>query len=246
MYKFVLILSVLINAVWLQGQENSLKKAKRIKPPFTIFTRSLSLPCRIKPFSYKHGLQLQMVSLPKDWLETSLNMPFLGYIGHFELPLGFSAEASVHSLIVANQIRVGPRWTYELGRFHVNAGIDVEYDLGWLNIQGFDNTTLQTWQFQPLVTVGTHFDNMAFSAQGRLNYISNYIFNSGDTQYTQSRDINNGFSVGLFMEQRLIKRKVLGLGVVFNYLGFHILGWPSFYNMKTKFFIPQVNITYTL
>ena len=246
MHKFIFILSVLMMPFLSQGQENTLKKAKRIKPPFTIFTRSLNLPCRVKPFSYKHGLQLQMVSLPKDWLESSLNIPFLGYISRFELPLGFSVEASVHSLIIANQARIGPRWTYELGRLHVSAGIDLEYDLGWLNIQGFDNTTLQTWQFQPLVNVGTHFDNMAFSAQARLNYISNYIFSSGDTKYTQSRDINNGFSIGLFMEQRLIKRKVLGLGVVFNYLGFHVLGWPSFYNMKTKFFIPQVNITYTL
>lgn len=209
---------------------------------FNIHEHTMALPTPGKPFSFKHQINIELVSLPKEWLESSVNIPFPGYKGRWHLPVGFAIDFSVQSIIISNQIKLGGRYLYTYKQLHAGIGFDGNLGLGWLNGYGFDNALLRSFQIEPNLAIGIHFDNLALTLEGRYRYLYDYKMSTGSVLLKESKDVFNGFTLSLNIEQRLTKSKVVQIGIAANYARFHILAWPVFNSVKEQYAMPQFNI----
>ena len=222
------------------AKQDSLKKK-----PFDILDHTMALATPRKAWTFKHHVNIELVSLPKDWLESALSIPFPGYKLRFHLPIGFSIDASIHSIVIASQIKFGPKYLINIGQFHAGIGLDGFLNIGWLNGYGFDNSVLKAWQIEPNLSIGVHFDNMALTLEGRYRYLTDYQISTGSLVYDESRNVFNGFTASLNIEQRLFKNQVMLMGISLNYARFHILAWPVFNPVKSLYYMPQFNIGMT-
>lgn len=66
-----------------------------------------------KPFETKTSIALLFTRLPIDWVEKSAEVPILQACNVVGLPLGFSIESNLQTIVVSNQLRIGPRWNCE-------------------------------------------------------------------------------------------------------------------------------------
>lgn len=218
------------------------KTSPATESDFNIHKHTIALPTPGKPFSFKHQVNLELVSLPKEWLESSVNIPFPGYKGRWHLPVGFALDYSVQSIIISNQIKLGGKYLYTYKQIHAGIGFDGNLGLGWLNGYGFDNAMLRTFQIEPNFAIGVHFNQQALSLEGRYRYMYDYRMSTGSVLMKESRDVFNGFTLSLNIEQRLTKSKVMQIGIAINYARFHILAWPVFNPVKEQYAMPQFNI----
>lgn len=215
------------------------------RKPFDIREHTIALPSPNKAWTVKHHINIELVSLPKDWLESAVNIPFPGYKMRLHMPLGFALDASVHTIGIANQFKVGPRFLSRWKHFHAGVGLDMNANLGWLNGYGFDNSFLRVWQIEPNAAMGFHFDNLALSVEARYRYMLDYHVKTGSVVYKESQNIFNGYTLSLNVEQRLVRNQVMLIGISVNYARFHILAWPVFNPVKQQYFMPQFNIGLT-
>jgi hypothetical protein len=209
---------------------------------FDIVKKSFMLPTPHKPFTFCHAVQLQMLYVPQDWLEQSLNIPFPGYFFKVHLPLGLSIDGAVKSIIVSNEFLIGPRWNYRYKHFHIGTGMDFNINYGWLNGCGFNNSQLFAYQVSPKLSAGGHFHNMSVTFSSGINYMLDYQIVNDNISHNQTRNSYNGINFSFHIEQRLFKNKVVTFGVVANYTRFHILIWPVYNPVRTQAFIPQFNL----
>ncbi|MBK7959509.1 MAG: hypothetical protein IPK03_16350 [Bacteroidetes bacterium] len=189
---------------------------------FDILQKTIYLPSPIKPFKFKHAVHLSIVSLPKDWLESNINIPFPYYKVKMGLPFHFVAEASIGTIIVSTEAIVGIKFCQSIGRFHFGLGNDLNFNFGWLDGYGFDNSTLFAWDNEPNISIGGNFDNMALTAYFKTHIMMDYFINNGGNKTNQSKNVFNGYTIGFNIEQRLFKNKVASFGIAINEARFHI------------------------
>jgi hypothetical protein len=215
------------------------------RKPFDIQEHTIALPSPNKPWTVKHHINIELVSLPKDWLESAVNIPFPGYKMRLHMPLGFAIDASLHTIGVASQCKIGPRFLTRWKHFHAGVGLDLNANLGWLDGYGFDNSFLRVWQIEPNAAMGFHFDNLALSIEARYRYILDYQVKTGSVGFKESQNVFNGYTLSANVEQRLVRNQVMLIGISVNYARFHVLAWPVFNPVKQQYFMPQFNIGLT-
>ncbi|MBP7476996.1 MAG: hypothetical protein KA797_00625 [Chitinophagales bacterium] len=182
------------------------------------------------------------MSLPKDWLESNINIPFPYYKVKMGLPLHFVAEASIGTIIVSTEAIIGIKFCHSIGRFHFGLGNDLNFNFGWLDGYGFDNSTLFAWDNEPNIAIGWNFDNMALTTYFKTHIMMDYFINNGGNKTNQSKNVFNGYTIGFNIEQRLFKNKVASFGIAINEARFHILAWPVYNPVKSYYLIPQLNL----
>ena len=214
---------------------------------FDIRGRSMYIPARQKPWKFDHSLSLAQIYLPSEWLEQSISAPMLEYKANFSLPKGFTLNANLRTLIIANDVRFGPSWQYSpTDRIHVALAYQLGFGYGFLHEFGYNNT-IQVWQHHPMLRAGYSFKNVAITLQGRMDWIMDTKLNVND--YVTSNTTGstfNGYAVGMFLEQRLTRRNSISFGFVANFSKFNILGWPALNVVDRQYFIPEVNIGFRL
>jgi hypothetical protein len=212
---------------------------------FDIRTNTLYLPAP-QPFGrFHHAAGLVQVYLPHEWLEQSIVGPMLEYAATFSLPAGFGMAGSVRTLLVANEVRLGPYWNLALSdKFYIGTGIQLGYGFGLLREFGFNNT-INVWDHRTHLRVGYTQGNVAVTIQGRMDWLINTRL--GLRRYSTESVTGapfNGYSCGLFVEQRISRQKSVCFGFIANFNKFHILGWPALMIADRQFFIPEINIAF--
>jgi hypothetical protein len=214
---------------------------------FDIRERSMYLPAPQKAGKFDHSLTLAQIYLPKQWLEESVSGPMVEYKANFALPKGFALNGNVKTLLVANEIRLGASWNCSLtDKIYLGIVYQVGFEFGILKEFGYNNT-IRVWEQHPMVRLGYSFKNVAFTLQGKIDWMTGRRLVLDDYATNNlTGSMFNGYSFGLFIEQRLTRRNSICFGFISNFNKFHILGWPALNIVDHQYFIPEVNIGFKL
>lgn len=210
---------------------------------FDIRQRSMYLPVPQRTGKFDHSITLAQIYLPKQWLEEAVSGPMIEYKANFALLKGFALNGNLKTLLVANEIRLGASWNYSVtDHLYLGLAYQVGFEFGILREFGYNNT-IRVWEQHPMVRLGYSFRNVAFTFQGKIDWMTGARLILDD--YATSNvtgSMFNGYSFGLFIEQRLTKRNSICFGFISNFNKFHILGWPALNIVDHQYFIPEVNI----
>ena len=211
------------------------------KDTFDIAAASLYYPHRYQPKKFTMELAMSQVKLPFDWLETAVQAPLFHFHAAYGLPKGFALDGGFSSLFVSNQITLGPRWALQKNNISFNVGYDVGFAFGFLNQFGFASSA-QSWINYPNVSVGWRFKDVAFTLKGEAVVVTSFSTKQGDNEVSTEKNFNNGYTVALYMEQRIHKDKVLVLGLKNAYAKYHWMAWPAFSTFNRYYNIPEFYI----
>ncbi|MFM8911361.1 MAG: hypothetical protein ACKOE6_00390 [Flammeovirgaceae bacterium] len=188
---------------------------------------------------FKHEVAMSQVKLPFDWLETSIQAPLFHYRMNVGLPKKFLLESGFSTLFVANHLALGPRWCVERGRLAFNVGYDVAFAFGALNFLGFDSS-MKSWINYPNFSLGYQVKDVRFTLKCEMSFVTSTSSKQGANEVVNDRNFYNGYTVALFVEQRLWGERVFTLGFKSSYSKFHFMGWPAFPTFNRFYYIPEL------
>jgi hypothetical protein len=212
---------------------------------FDLVKASLYYPHRYVPGTFTAEIALSQVKLPFDWLETAIQAPLFHFHANYGLPKNFSIDGRLSSLFISNQISLGPRWQFQQDRTSFNIGYDVAYAFGFLNQFGFD-TSVSTWINYPNFSVGYKFKDVAFTFKTEFAVVTSFSSRQGENVVSASNNIYNGYTVALYMEQRVHKNTVMVIGFKNSYAKYHFMAWPAFSTFNRFYNIPEFYIGFIL
>jgi hypothetical protein len=202
---------------------------------------TLIYPRIYKPFQCKTAFSILFTNLPIDWVETSVDVPIFQVESKIGLPAGFSMNGSLQTIVVSNQLRIGPHWNYSLGKISFSTGFDVSFMYGRMTVAGFNNEATG-WATHPIASIGISTGNVAFTVSGEINKLVSMRIKSGDAEVSKEKNFQSGYTLSLYMEQRLWKNHVMILGLINNFQKFFYPVWPAFSAFNRMYYIPQVYI----
>lgn len=210
---------------------------------FNIRTGSFLLPQAKPAGKYSSAIYLMNVFVPPDWTLDMIKAPMLCYSGKYTLPKNLDVRANFATLFVSTRIDAGLWWNHSHNNFHYGAGYQVAFNYGVLKQFGY-HTVLTGWEHQPGIAAGYSFKKMALTVRGDL-YITEAL-NLGEGGYwiNYSDNFINGYSITTSLEQRLVKNKVMSIGLKWGYLRYHILAWPAFPVNQNHYDVPEVHLGY--
>ena len=199
---------------------------------------SMILPGSLNIWETKTSLSLLFTHLPYDLVESAVELPVFQINNKIRLPAGFTLESHFQSIIISNQLRVGPHFNSDIGKFSIGAGFDNEFMFGKMQIEGFDNK-IRGWSMYPNIMAGCRIQDIAVSLNAELTFINSLTIISGNEEISHSEKIFSGFSVSVFIEQRLWDNHMMILGFINNYQKIYFPAWPAFSTIHRQYYIPQ-------
>ena len=142
-YRFALIILLVI--FW---QGNSLHGQLVKSDDENLEFHSMILPGSLNIWETKTSLSVLFTHLPYDWVEIAVQVPLFQITNKIRFPKGFTLESHFQSIIISNQLRVGPHFYFDVGKFSVGAGFDNEFMFGKMQIAGFNNKS-RGWSMYP-------------------------------------------------------------------------------------------------
>ena len=212
---------------------------------FDISGRTMRFPGIDKKYGFKISAGLSMVRPPKDLLENAIQAPLVNIHMIYGLPWNLSLESEVSTIVVSNQITLGPRYSYEFKNFGVKAGWDVAFIYGQIKQAGFDNS-VAAWFHYPNIAVGYKLKKMAFSFKSEMVLVSRAVSKTGENEVTNSKNFINGYTFGLYIEQRIHKNKVFVIGIKDNYEKIFWPTWMIFTTFNRYYHIPELKFSWIL
>jgi hypothetical protein len=220
--------------------------AQEVKPDtFDIHTPSMHFPHQYKKWGFQVSAGLSMVKPPKDLLENAIQAPLVNIHTTFGLPWEFSLEGDLTTIVVSNQIAVGPRLGFNYRNIGVNVGWDLAFIYGQLKQAGFNNST-QAWIHYPNLSIGYKLKKMAFTVKGEMVTVSSVSTKSGENEVTHSKNFINGYTAAIYIEQRLHKNKVFVIGIKDSYVKYYWPTWMLFSTFNRFYHIPELFFSWVL
>ncbi|MEI6900877.1 MAG: hypothetical protein WCL00_13445 [Bacteroidota bacterium] len=215
------------------------------KDTFDITSHSMQFPHYYKKFGFQVSAGLSMVRPPKDLLENAYQAPLANFKATFGLPYHFSLEGDLSTLIVSNQLALGPHYSFLYKNFGLKAGWDVAFVYGQLKQAGFNNT-FKAWIHYPNLSIGYKFKRMAFTLKGELVVVSKDITKTGGNEVNISTNFFNGWTFAFYLEQRIHKNNVLVIGIKDNCEKLYWPTWMLFSTFNRFYHIPELNFSWIL
>ena len=212
---------------------------------FDITMRSMQFPHHYKKWGFQVSAGLSMVRPPKDLLENSYQAPLVNIRSTFGLPWNFSLEGDLTTLVVSNQLALGPRFSYLYRNFGLKVGWDIAFIYGQLKQGGFNNST-QAWFHYPNLSIGYKLKKMAFTLKGELVVVAKAVSKSGENEIIYSKNFINGGTFAFYIEQRIHKNKLLSIGIKDNYVKVYWPVWMIYTTFNRYYHIPEFNISWIL
>jgi len=212
---------------------------------FDITRPSMRFPHQYKKWGFQIGAGLLMVKPPMDLLENAIQAPLVDIHMTFGLPWKFSLEGDVQTILVSNQIALGPRLGFGYRNFYFNVGWDFAFVYGQLRQAGFDNSA-KLWIDYPNISVGYKLKRMAFTIKAEAVYIASVSQKSGENEVSSTKNFYNGYTVGFYSEQRLWKNHVFIFGLKDNYVKYYWPTWMLFSTFNRYYHIPELSFMWIL
>jgi hypothetical protein len=237
LYVSILFTGILGFAMTVHAQQKS--------PPIDIGMESTYFPHHYHEYKIQTGLGFYMVKLPYDWVETALEAPLIDLHLTFGLPAGFSLDGDLSTIVVSNQITLGPRWNFIHRNFSFNLGYDLGFSLGMMNIAGFKNTGMMLIHY-PNLSLGFKTRKLAFTFKGEVVIIGWASMKTGENLITSTNNYFDGVTGGIYLEQRIFRKKVLIIGFKDNYLKNYWPAWMVFSTFDRYYHIPELHLMWVL
>jgi hypothetical protein len=205
----------------------------------------MQFPHHYKKWGFQVSAGLSMVKPPKDLLENAIQAPLANFHATFGLPVNFSLEADLLTIIVSNQLALGPKYSFLYKNFGIKAGWDIAFVYGQLKQGGFDNS-MRAWIHYPNLSVGYKLKKMAFTLKGEMVIVAKQVTKSGETEVENSTNFINGGTFALYIEQRIHKNKVFVIGIKDNYVKMYWPTWMLFSTFNRYYHIPELNFSWIL
>ena len=234
-----IILLIILCARVLPAQE------PETRDTFNIAASSMRYPHQLNKWAFKIAAGFNMVLPPKDLLESAIQAPLVDIHMTFGLPWKFSLEGDVTTIVVSNQFAVGPHVGFSAKNFSVNLGWDVAFCYGQLRQAGFDNKA-KIWLHYPNISFGYKLKDIAFTLKGELVGVASMVQTSGSNEVKKSKNFYNGFTVALYIEQRLWKNHVFTIGLKDNYEKVYWPTWMLFTTFNRFYHIPELSFSWVL
>jgi hypothetical protein len=231
-----ILLSILASPSFLFAQK---KKINSSQSRFDISSNSIFYPHRFQPRSFQMEVALSQVKLPFDWLESAVQVPLLQFHANYAFTKSITVDGRLSTLFIANHISLGPRWHHQINNFSFNVGYDIAYVFGFLNVEGFDSS-VSTWINYPNASVGFKLNDIAFTLKTELSIVTSNESRQGDLTISKDKNFYNGYTVGLYMEQRLWKDHVFVIGVKNSVAKYNFMAWPAFSTFNRFYSIPEL------
>jgi hypothetical protein len=215
------------------------------KDTFDITLNTMQFPHPYKKYGFKISAGLSMVRPPKDLLENAIQAPLVNIHMIFGLPWNLSLESELSTIVVSNQLTLGPRYSYLYKNFGVKAGWDIAFIYGQMRQAGFDNS-LVAWFHYPNLSVGYKLKKMAFTLKGEVVIVTKSVSKTGENEVNQSKNFFNGGTLALYIEQRIHNKKVFVIGIKDNYEKIYWPTWLIFTTFNRYYHIPELNFSWIL
>jgi len=235
MAKRITILIILI-ALILACQFGS---AQNANSDFDLVSKSIRFPHKFKKWKFQSSLGFSMVKLPLDWVENSIQAPLVNFHGTLGMPAGFSFDVDFTTIIVSNQISIGPKWNFIHRNFSFNIGYDFSLSTGRMNFAGFDNKGLNLINY-PNFSIGVKIKDVALTYKYEAVIVSLTTMKTGNNIITKDKNYFNGSTMALYLEQRLWKKRIFILGFKFSSLKYYWPAWMVFSTFDRFYNIPEL------
>jgi hypothetical protein len=206
---------------------------------------SMHMPRYDKTSHYRSSIGLSMVQPPKDMVETAILAPLFNYHGIYTLPWKFSLEGNFSSIVVSNQISLGPRINLSRGNFGLKLGYDLAFVFGQLKQFGFDNTT-KAWLHYPNISGSYQWKKMIFTLKAEAIAVSSVETKTGENELSMTKDFYNGYTGAFYIEQRLHKNKVLIIGIKDSYVKYCWPVWLTFSTFNRFYHVPEISFSWII
>jgi hypothetical protein len=205
----------------------------------------MQFPHPEKKWGFKISAGLSMVKPPKDLLENAIQAPLVNIHMIFGLPWNLSLESELTTLIVSNQLTLGPRFSYLYKNLGVKVGWDVAFVYGQLKQAGFDNS-LMAWIQYPNFSIGYKLKKVAFTFKGEMVIVTKTVSKTGENEVDHSNNFINGGTIAFYIEQRIHKNKVFVIGIKDNYEKIYWPTWMLFSTFNRFYNIPELYFSWIL
>ena len=212
---------------------------------FDITMHCLRFPHELKKYGFQIGTGFFMAKPPMDLLENAIQAPIFNVHMNYGLPWHLSLEGDVSTIIVSNQFALGPRFGYSFRNFSFNIGYDIAFVYGQLKQAGFNNST-KNWINYPNLSLGYKLKKMAFTLKTEGVYVTSVTQVTDGMELSKTSNFYNGFTVGLYIEQRLWKDNVFIFGIKDNYEKYYWPTWMLFTTFNRFYHIPELSFMWIL
>jgi hypothetical protein len=236
--SILIILLIFSTSISLFSQEVTSQYEKLEMP-------SMHLPRHDKSKKYRASIGLSMVQPPKDMVETAIQAPLFNYHMSYTLPWKFSLEGDISSLIVSNQLGLGPRFNLSSNNFGMKLGWDFAFVFGQLKQFGFNNTT-KAWLNYPNISGSYQWKKMIFTLRTEIVYVSSVDTKTGENELTVNKNFYNGYTGAFYIEQRLHKNKVLIIGLKDSYVKYYWPVWLTFSTFNRFYHVPEISFSWII
>jgi len=205
-------------------------------------------PQAMTPWATKKAFGFSLLAMPAAIVQeaAALRWPLFSLDVVMGLPRNFLLAGTVSTQVVTNHLEVGVHWVAGVtDRLHADVGLGGAYWFGQLKSFGFDNTIHGTFLY-PSASVGYDFGTMALTAQAKATYVSSLTATSGSVESMSERNVFDGMSYRVALEQPFGKHSTIGLAVQVNHLQFYYPQWPLFPAFGHRFWVPEAQIRVTL
>lgn len=235
-YRFILIFFLLV--IYLQSYSLLGQSGKSNTEDYVF--HHMILPGFLNIWETKTSLSVVFTQLPFDWVDNAVEVPLFQINNKLKLPDGFTLESRLQSIIISNQLRAGPHWNYETGKFSFNAGVECEFMIGKMKVAGFGfNNKSWGWCIYPNIMAGYRIKDTAIAINGELTFINSLKITSGNEEILYSKNLFSGISVSLLAEQPLWKDRMMIIGFINNVQKVYFPAWTAFSSFNRKYYIPQ-------
>jgi len=218
---------------------------QKLKSPFDLTSKSMRFPHHYKKWGFQTSVGFSMVKPPFDLVENAIQAPLVNFHTTFGMPYGFSLEGDITTLVVSNQITLGPRWNFIYKNFSFNLGYDFSFLAGWMTFGGFNNTGTG-WIAYPNVSLGLKTSDVAFTLKGEAVIIVLSTMKAGENEVSRKTNYFNGGTLALYLEQRLWKNKVFVIGLKDNYVKLYWPCWMLFDTFDRYYHVPELYLSWIL
>lgn len=213
---------------------------------FDIAASGIYYPQVPKLHKVKAAVILLKYKFPEAWLEGAYHVPFLSFQSSMGLKKNFSAQMSLGTILVSNQLTAGFRWHKRLGqKIAFNAGYDIATVFGKIKQSGFDSRVVAVIHY-PNLSVGYRYKDITFTLKGEVSVVGHVKVRVGENAISDEKNFYNGFSIGLYMEQRLWKNHVIIMGLTNKYAKFNYIAWPAFNRFNRYYNFPEIAFGFVL
>jgi hypothetical protein len=219
--------------------------AQEPKADFDISRASIRFPHPYARWHFQVAAGFSMVKLPFDLVENAIEAPLVNIHSTFGLPAGFSLEGDLTTLVVSNQLSLGPRWNFLYRNFSFNVGYDVAYCYGRMNFAGFKNSSY-VWINYPNLAVGYKIKDIALTLKAEAVIVTSTASKAGSNEISHSRNFYNGTTYALYIEQRLWKNNVFTIGLKDNCVKYYWGTWMLFTTFNRFYHIPELYFSWVL